>query len=342
MRALRFLAGVMTALLLLELLCRLLPVSTATHTAYHFAPDIITYPAHHSFTLSSGWDLKNAQHLRSNNVGFLDSRDFTRDPTAVAVIGDSFVEANMLPEEERLSRQLEHQLNQTPVYSMGGPGSSLFDYLARARFAQERFGIRKFLIVVERSDVRQTLCGSGNTHGPCLDATTLQPGSDRQAPAGKLKALVRESALAQYLFSQLRIKPEALVGQLFPPRSAPAPRTASVPPEDQIDDKAAEEIIRRFFAGLAAMPDTRFVLVMDSDREAIHEGRTPSSRVLSRFKAAAASAGVPVVDTEPLFAAHYKTSALRLEVAPYDKHWNALTTGIVARASAPLFAVPAK
>ncbi|GAA5160729.1 hypothetical protein [Viridibacterium curvum] len=342
MRALRFLAGVMAALVLLELLCRALPVSTATHTAYHFAPDIITYPAHHSFTLSSGWDLKNAQHLRSNNAGFLDSRDFTHDPSAIAVIGDSFVEANMLPEADRLSRQLERELAQTPVYAMGGPGSSLFDYLARARFAQERFGIRTFLIVVERSDVRQTLCGSGNTHGPCLDVTTLQPGNDRQAPAGKLKALARESALAQYFFSQLRIKPEALGAQLFPPRNPQAPHQTSVPPEDQIDDKAADEIIHRFFAGLAAMPDTRFVLVLDSDREAIHAGRTPSSRVLTRFKAAAATAGVPIVDTAPLFAAHYKASPLRLEVGPYDKHWNPLAMGIVARASAPLFASPAK
>lgn len=338
MRVLRFLAGVLTAVLLLELLCRLLPVSTATHTGYHFDPDIITYPAHHSFVLSSGWDLKNAQHLRSNNAGYLDSRDFVRNPNAIAVIGDSFVEANMLPEPDRLSRQLEQQLGGTPVYAMGGPGSSLFDYLARARFAQEKFGIRKFLIVVERSDVRQTLCGSGNTHSPCLDAGTLLPGKDRQTPSGKLKALARESALAQYFFSQLRVKPEALLSQLFPSGKPAQPKVNALPAEDQISDKAAAEIIRRFFDGLAAMPGTQFLIVMDSDREAIHKGRQPNSRVLTNFKAAAAQAGVTVVDTAPLFAGHYQQNTLRLEVGPYDKHWNPLAIRLIANASAPYFA----
>src|SRR5882672_9601140 len=169
------LLGCLAALLALELLFRLLPTSTATRTGYHIDPLIITYAPHHEFTLSSGWSLSNAHRYRANNFGFLTSREFVPDPSAVALIGDSFVEASSLAEDERLGAQLERELSGRPVYTMGSPGSSLLDYAERMRFAHDRFGIVDFVLLVERGDVRQALCGSNNIQGPCLDPRTLAP-----------------------------------------------------------------------------------------------------------------------------------------------------------------------
>ena len=39
--------GMLLVLLAVEGVMRLLPVSTATLSGYHFHPDIVTYPAHH-------------------------------------------------------------------------------------------------------------------------------------------------------------------------------------------------------------------------------------------------------------------------------------------------------
>ena len=57
--------GVGAALLMLELLFRLLPVSTSTETAYNTDPLILNYPPYHRWTAATGWDLRNAQTLHA-------------------------------------------------------------------------------------------------------------------------------------------------------------------------------------------------------------------------------------------------------------------------------------
>ena len=212
----RLLLGIIGALIAAEILLRFLPVSTSTETGYYISPSIITYPAHHQFVMATGWNLSNAHHHQSNNYGFLTHHDFLPNANAIALIGDSFVEANMLTEDERLNTQLENKLGNRAVYAFGGPGSSLLDYTERARFAQEHLGIRDFVFIIELGDVRQTLCGSGNIHGPCLDPVTFSLRSEAQPKkASMAKKILRQSALAQYLFSQLRLKPEELLKKLF-------------------------------------------------------------------------------------------------------------------------------
>ena len=122
--SLRWLLGVAGLLLACELALRALPVSTSTETGYYVDPLILTYRPHHAWTSSTGWDLRNAQRQRSNNFGFLASRDFEPDPAAVALIGDSYVEASMLPAHDRPEAQLEAAIGNRPVFAMGGPGSS--------------------------------------------------------------------------------------------------------------------------------------------------------------------------------------------------------------------------
>lgn len=173
LRPLRLLLlGILLTLFGLELLLRLLPVSTATMVDYHVAPTILTYPPHLDFTVATGWDLKNARHLRSNNYGFVDTQDFVPNPQAIAVIGDSFVEANMLAPDDRIGPALSRALGGAAVYSMGGPGSSLLDYAERARLAASRFGIQRFVFVLEL----------GMSSRPCAaPATTTARASTRKA-----------------------------------------------------------------------------------------------------------------------------------------------------------------
>jgi len=79
-------------------------------------------------------------------------------------------------------------------------------YAERIRHAHDNFGVRDFVILMERGDVKQSLCGSGNVNGPCLDAQTLAPRVETIAPPGTVKKIFRHSALAQYVFGQLRFQ----------------------------------------------------------------------------------------------------------------------------------------
>jgi hypothetical protein len=331
----RFISGVFVALIVSEVLLRFLPVSTATQTDYYLTPSIITYPPHHEFVMATGWNLSNAHHHRANNYGFLTNRDFFENRNAIAVIGDSYVEANMLEERERVGNQLENKLVNRPVYALGGPGSSLLDYVERARFAQSHFGVQDFVFIIELGDVRQTLCGSNNIHGPCIDSKTLTLSSNvQQTKVNLAKKVLRESALAQYLFSQLRLKPETLFEQLFSgvfKKTNKVNLSKKLSDAENVDSVAVDKVVFTFLSSLPKNKGSHVILVFDSYRDC----NTNETPVRNRFiELAQQSVGVQIIDTKSIFCGFTESTKLNLSVSPTDGHWNRLAHGLVAEAIA--------
>lgn len=349
MRALALgLAGALAVLLALEAVFRALPVSTATLSGYHVDPNILAYPPGHTWRVATGWDLRNPQTLRANALGFASEQEFVPAPHAVALIGDSFVEASMLDERDRPAAQLRRALaGDVPVYGMGGPGSALLDYAERVRFAAERHGVQRFVVFLEAGDVRQSLCGSGNVHAVCLDPTTLAPRVERQPAPSTLKRLMRHSALAQYVFSQLKVDMsrlwrQALASSTPPtPHDAPAARsdgsasTAGVPLRKEMVHAVAD----RFFERVDAVARGRLVLVLDGRRSplALASPREASTEILRErdlFMQIARERGAIVVDAETLYRAHWSRSSRSLDVGPYDRHLNRLGVELLMGAAA--------
>lgn len=335
-----WLAGIGGFLLLLELLFRVLPVSTSTETGYYTDPLILNYPPHHRWTTATGWDLRNAQQLESNNFGYLASNNFEHNDQAVALIGDSFIEASMLAQTDRPGVQLERSLGSRPVFAMGNPGTALLDYAERIRFAHEKFGVRDFVLLLERGDVKQSLCGSGNVNGPCLDPKTLTARIEKISGPGVAKRIFRHSALAQYVFGQLKFSPEKLWQQAFPPphsdnKLTTAPKSdGNFSNDPQEVPKFVDIVTATFFDRIKPYVTGRLVIVLDSDRKALAAGKLTSDPSRARFIELARAAGAVVVDTEPLFQAHFAKSRLKLDVGPYDGHLNPLGVSLVMKAAA--------
>lgn len=330
-------------LLATEGLLRLLPVSTATLTGYHHDPLVLTYPSHHTWQVSTGWDLRNPQRMVSNNWGFAAERDFTANPLAVALIGDSYVEASMLAVADRPGAQLEALLGGRPVYSMAMPGTSLLDYAQRIRLARQNFGIRDVVLLVERYDARQAVCGADSGLGRCLDPITRQVRNERPPPASALKRVARQSALAQYLGSQLKVRPGQLVQALFtrtPPAHPPRPGSPgfvpTIPSAEQVAQAQAsvDAVVDAFFADAGPFLKGRLVIVVDGRRtgpakvlELVDFERT---RLIERLRAG----GAIVHDLEQLYGAYRARSPRSLDVGPYDEHLNPLGVRIAMGAAA--------
>jgi len=333
--------GLIGSLLAAEAAFRVLPVGTATLTGYYIDPAILTYPPHHTWRAASGWDLRNAQTLKSNNLGFASERDYVPNPTAVGLIGDSFVESSMLPAEARPGPQLEEQLGGArAVYALGGPGSSLLDYAERIRYAHQVLQVRDFVVLMEAGDVRQALCGSGNVHSACLDRKTLSSRTETQPKPTLLKRWLRHSALAQYLAGQLRVDATRLVRKAFV-RSVPehpGVRAATVVNQAALssaDEQAIDAVTRAFFERTSPyLRDGRLIVVVDG----LRPGTPPVEQKLAlertRFISAARAAGAVVVDVEPRYAEHAKRSRLSLAVGPHDGHLNRLGVSIAMAAAA--------
>ena len=341
-----WLVGAAGFLLALEIFFQLLPVSTSTETGYYIDPLILSYPPYHHWTTSTGWDLRNVQRLESNNLGYLANRDFEYNTDAVALIGDSFVEASMLAAKDRPGAQLERALGGRPVFAMGNPGTALLDYAERIRYAHTHYGIRDFVVLMERGDVKQCLCGSGNIDARCLDPKTLEPRIEKQPPPGLLKQIFRHSALAQYVFGQLKFNPQQVWHQAFATAHAtaaqpePTPSAAVTLPAQTAP--YIDVVTRTFFERIKPYATGRLVIVLDSDRAALAKGQLKPDPARTRFIELARALGATVIDTEPIFREHFARSRLSLEVGPYDGHFNALGVSLVTQAAATALMQPAR
>lgn len=344
-RVLHLLLGALAMLVGVELVLRALPVSTATYTDYHIHPNILSNPPHHRWTMSTGWDLRDAQHMRANNHGFAAEHDFQSGSAAIGLVGDSFVEASMLPWPDRPAAQLERALGGArPVYAMGGPGSSLLDYAERIRWAHETLGLRDFVVMMEATDASQALCNSGNVHARCLDPQRLTPIVQHRPPSGRVKDLLRESALAQYLVSQLKFTGSRLTSPDFWRSGAPAEHTPKTTVAAQVEagersplaprqlaviDAAIDEFLRN----TAHLAGLRMVFAIDMNRRNLEPGvQRPDEgyHVAQRLQAA----GQTVVRGEEAYREHQRQSPLRLDMGPHDGHLNALGVRLLMTAAA--------
>lgn len=319
------LSGCLIVVVVLEGLFRLLPVSTATRTGYYINQNILTYPAKHCFRTSFGWDLRNPQRHCANNYGFIANKDFHYDPDAIVLVGDSFVEANMLPVHQGLAAQIESRLKDKIVFALGGPGSNLLDYSERVQFARKNFGSKVFVIVINRTDVRESICGSGNIHAHCIDANNLLPKIERLHSPSKLKLIFRESSFAQYVFSQIRVNVSNFSSRSF--NSSPTLIKNSERPKASIT--AEELIIRMFFSRLPAGDGVKYIFVFDPDRSK-SDSYEKKIGYIDLLKNSANKFGVDVIDPESDFIRFKSLNDIALEVSPTDQHWNSEAIKIVA------------
>ena len=332
-------AGFVALLLAAEVVLRVLPVSSATLMGYYLDPKILSYPAHHAWQVSKGWDLRNARQLKANNLGFVADTDFVPDATAVGLVGDSYVEAGMLEEADRPAAQLRQTLaERRQVYAFGGPGSSLLDYAERIRYASQALGLRDFVVVMEAGDVRQSLCGSANVHAACLDRNTYQRRVETVASPSLSKRLLRHSALAQYLVGQLMLDGARLPGQLFPAMNKSIGASKPAPKLNDSQAQAGQTamvnaVSAAFFERIQPFATGQLVFVIDGRRDG-QTARSALTEEREAFIALARLQGASVVDAEPIYFEHAKHSRQPLNVSPSDGHLNKLGVGLLMRATA--------
>src|SRR3954470_20599160 len=206
------LVSIAVSLLAAEIVLRFLPVSTGLRSMPVTAADpVLHFTPNRPFVNSLGWTMHNVVHGRVNNAGFVNDQDYARDgPPLIAVIGDSFIEAQMVPYAQSLQGRLAAALtDKFRVYSFAGSGAPLSQYLIWAGYAVKEYGARAVVINVV-----------GNDFDESLSAYRLGPGFWQYAPdanavlqlklnpheAGALISLARHSALARYFIINLGVQ----------------------------------------------------------------------------------------------------------------------------------------
>lgn len=345
-RILAFGCGILGTLLLLEALIRVAPVIAGTYAADPRAHwPVHTMIPNSSYTMSTGWNLRNVHHGRINNYGYASPSDYRPGHGDVAVFGDSYVESLMNDYGDSLSGSL-HELLGLDVLNFGMSGAEMPDYLGTAALVGKEFSPRWGVFVITAGDF---------THGFHAAPGYFEWDAGRMPPVrlvpelhrSSLSKFMRTIGLVRYLRGNLLLRPAALVNL-----RRNADHVAGISRcHDEVLSKQDEELLRAFTAQLPralGLPPERVILVFDADRRALYAGLPPgrvrgcrTRALLANLRLAelARAAGLRVVDTEPLFRRHFAAGGGPLDRSPLDAHWNPaahrLVAGEVARVIAP-------
>jgi hypothetical protein len=325
--------GFIVASLIAELVLQFLPVSTG----YRFGPVNAEQPILHGaprspYLYSRGWNLQLRNSGVLNNAGFRSSYDYLPDPDSVAVIGNSFIQADALNPRDTLAEGLAAMLHR-PVYAIGVDGYSLADYLAAARWAGDRYGSTTFILLTTTGDLKRSCERHPGQHSLVdRDGRIALELAPRPAP-GRAKELANDSALFRYLFDNLKIQGNWLKGWRRAGDAEPAaqPMASGCASMDFLRDATA--YLLEGFGQLQRERGARvwFLLPPGYRRE---EGfRAGDLRDVDYFSDLAAAAGFPVVKLDESFKDALQRGQ-RLDFMPLDGHWNAAANRIAAQAMA--------
>ena len=195
-----------------EVVLRFLPVASSLYTVpvtaqspvFHFTPN-------RDFVYSRDWDMVLANRGHVNNAGFVNDQHYQKDGSLpmLAVVGDSMIEAAMVPYRDTLHGRLATALaGKLRVYSFATAGAPLSQYLIWARHAVREYGAEALVINVVGNDFHESHSAYKTSPGfwhYVPDANgELQLRLFEYRP-GRLRDVVVASALARYLLFNMQV-----------------------------------------------------------------------------------------------------------------------------------------
>lgn len=332
-----------------EIALRFLPVATglyvmpvtADNPVFHFTPDRDLFYSH-------DWNMEMANRRHVNNDGWVNDQDYHAEEQTplVAIIGDSFVEAAMVPYAQTFHGLLATSFEgKFRVYSFGASGAPLSQYLVWARYAVSRYNARGLVINVVGNDFDESRIEYKSSPGFWYYA----PDSDGQLHLrlveyrpGVKNALVLRSALLRYLLFNVGVghKFFSLMDWL---RShirtgEPLQRYVGFTPADPSPARiaASTAAVDAFFRELRAvgLPPGCVTFSIDGFRYpgvGEREAGTYFDIMRRYFREKAEADGYEAIDLDPFFLSRYKETRERFEY-PTDGHWNPNGHLVVANA----------
>jgi hypothetical protein len=335
-------AGLLVISVLLEIVLRFLPVCDGGHRLpVNEESPIFRFEPNRTYEWSAEWRFTMTNKIHVNNDGFISSIDYDPDAPGplIAVIGDSYVEALMVPYEETGQGRLQQALDgEARVYSFAIRGSPLSQYLAFAEYARDTYHPDAMVVVIVGNDFDESLMVYKSEPGYHYfvegDDGRLELQLVDFSPS-KIKEIARHSALARYFMINLELMllPSRLKARFS--RSDQATQyvgnTASDAGALRVSrSKGAVDAFLEQLPGRSGLAPSKILLVVDGIRPHLYDPALLQSvkgtffdvmrdYIIERGK----EAGYEVVDMQPVFLAHFAQYGQRFEY-PIDSHWNSL------------------
>jgi hypothetical protein len=289
-----------------------------------------------------------ANRGRVNNYGYVNDADYDPEDerTLLAVIGDSYVEAQMVPFPETISGRLGVRVGADGrVYSFGASGASLSQYLAWAEFVRETFHPQMLVVVVVGNDFDGCFYEISAIDGfhyfaERSDGTLQLERIDFHR--SWMRDVGRASALLRFAIGRAGLLGRR--GSILGNRDGPA-RSYLGNTRADYDSQVVERSRRAIVAFLGMLPEKsglapeHIVLLIDGIRPQLYEGPEALARVDDMYFArmrrelvtAAGSRGYEVIDLQPRFLERHQATGVRFEFER-DMHWSGAGHEVAAAA----------
>jgi len=330
--------GLVIPLVVSEIILRFLPVTEGfralpvneKNAVFRFTPN-------RTSTWSAGWNFALVNTVRVNNYGFVNDQDYEpkENSPLLAVIGDSFVEAAMIP--YRLTahgRLAESVRDRGRVYSFAASGAGFSQYLVWAEYARDTFRPSGMVFVIIANDFAESIFKYKHSPGFHVFVETDSGKLALQRvdyKPGLVRKVFRRSALAMYLILNLKVHANLRLPLPFI-KLDEGENISNVPAvvEEEILTNVMRGMIK-FFDELptrTGLESTRILFVVDGIRQSIYDPKVRElargsywDRVRRHFFKEASARGYEVVDMHPIFQRDFRIKGQRFEF-PTDKHWN--------------------
>ncbi|MUM77838.1 hypothetical protein GKC30_09345 [Pseudodesulfovibrio sp. F-1] len=338
--ALTVFGSVLFTLLLIEVALRFLPVNEGLWAQpINEAAPVMHFAPNRTSTWSRFADFSMVNTVHSNNYGFLNDQDY--DPQAslplIAFIGDSYVEAVMVPYAQTVHGRLAQELDGLwRVYSFGVSGAPLSQYLAMARFVRDEFGPERLYIIVIGNDFDESLLKYKDSPGHHYfeeNGESLRLVRKDYSPSLPIRT-ARNLRLVMYLMTNVQIT------HTLSTLTAPAVRLqgntdASTDYERIKDSIRATDAFLDMLPQAAGLDPGNICLIVDAVRPEVYTAETPSDGYFTRMRehllVSARAMGFQTIDLHPVFRREYLQDGLPFEY-PRDGHWSGHGHAACARA----------
>ncbi len=334
--------SLLMTLLMLEIVCRCLPVCDSLMVAdLNEASPIRKFEAKGEVTFSLGPLFKVITKKRMNNAGFLNDFDYKacHDEKMLAVVGDSYVEACQVSNQNAFHGLLAEKVKGIGrVYSFGSSGSQLSTYLSYAEHAVNEYGASSLVIVIVSNDFDESL--QTYKFAPGFYYFTENENKleliRRDYQASFMKSLARNSAFARYLFLNLKLSWQLFESIGTNDKDYVGNTLANA---DIVKISDSEKAVNRFFELLPSktgLKPREILFVVDGMRQSIYNSELRQiaknsyfSHMRQYFIKQCNTLDYEVLDMHEIFSRDYEKTGQRYEFEN-DNHWNEKGHSLVA------------
>ena len=339
--------SLLVALAFLELGLHLFPVNEVLSSMpVNDRNPVLRFKPNQDLVWSKGASFYMVNDVHMNNYGFVNNQNYVPEegPPLVAVIGDSFVEALMVPGRETGQEVLAQSLKgRARVYSFGRSGAPLSQYLGYAQWVRDEFSPEKMVFVVVGNDFDESLFkykqAAGFHYFKKDENGALQLDRVDYSRGVAVEAISR-SKLLMYLFTNVKIMTLAKSLKYRwkgDSRQFAGQTLARADAERMCDSREAVRLFFKLLPECSGLAKKDICFVVDGLRPHLYAqasldavSESYFSRMRSFFMDEAEKLGYQVVDMQPVFLSEYKRTGDRFEY-PMDGHWNSLGHRLFAR-----------